>query len=549
MKKSRKSLIILNLLAVLLMGVLPDFASAVTIAEFPLPLPFSVPAGIAAGPDGNVWFTEQSGNNIGQITPTGFITEFEVPPNPTVFDVPLGITNGPNGNLWFTESFASSIGQITTSGIVSDILIPTFSQPFLITNGPDGNLWFTEESYANDIGLIGRITTAGVITEFPVPTANSQPFGITTGPDGNLWFTEATGNNIGQITTAGVITEFPVPTAGSQPAGITNGPDGNLWFTEATGNNIGQITTAGVITEFPVPTAASQPLGITTGPDANLWFTEGNGNNIGLAMINSGTIPVPTTQLSFVQSSVVTPVISTVTYSISGTVTSGGNALTGVTMTLGGAASATTATDTSGNYSFAGLANATYTVTPSLTGNTFSPTSITVTVNNGDITGQNFTGTANTTATFSISGTATAQPVSIISIRPTATVRASSLASMENSSILAPIGIGPVAAGGSILTTMVGLGKFSGPVDIYFAFFAPAIDPVNIYILTPSGFQPLANAGLVPWVPNTIGGLYETLIQDVPVSQIPSGTYTFYLAVTPAGNIDSFYLWQTSFTR
>ncbi len=97
------------------------------------------------------------------------------------------------------------------------------------------------------------------------------------------------------------------------------------------------------------------------------------------------------------------------TYSISGTVTtSGGSALSGVTMTLSGSAAATTTTDSSGNYSFAGLASGgTFTVTPSLTGYTFSPTSITVTINNANVTGQNFTGTPSTSATYSISGKVT----------------------------------------------------------------------------------------------------------------------------------------------
>ena len=417
MKKSGKSSIILNVLAVVLVGALPHIAGAVTITEFPLHFPFSVPAGITAGPDGNIWFTEQSGNNIGQITPAGIITEFEVPPNPTVFNVPLGITTGSDGNLWFTESFAASIGQITPAGIVSDVLISNYSQPFWIASGPDGNLWFTDESYPDDIGRIGQITPAGVVTEFPVPTANSQPFGITTGPNGNLWFTEGNGNNIGQITPAGVVTEFPVPTANSQP------------------------------------------FGITTGPDGNLWFTEGNGNNIGLAVINSAAIPIPAAQLSFVQSPVVTPVTNTATAQL---------------------------------------------------------------------------------------------PVSVWAGPPGGTVRASSLESMENLSIMAPIGVGPVAAGGSILTVMVGLGKFSAPVDIYFAISAPALDPVNIYILTPTGLQTIGNAGLVPWLSNTLGNIYVPpirLLQEFPMSQIPPGTYTLYLAVTPTGSTSNFYIWQTSFTR
>ncbi len=94
------------------------------------------------------------------------------------------------------------------------------------------------------------------------------------------------------------------------------------------------------------------------------------------------------------------------TYSISGTVTtSGGSALSGVTMVLTGASSGSATTDANGNYTFIGLANGTYTVTPSLTGYTFSPTSATVTVSGGNVGGVNFTGTVTTTgATYSISG-------------------------------------------------------------------------------------------------------------------------------------------------
>ncbi len=97
------------------------------------------------------------------------------------------------------------------------------------------------------------------------------------------------------------------------------------------------------------------------------------------------------------------------TYSLSGTVTtSGGSALAGVTMALSGTASGTATTDTNGNYTFTGLVNGTYTVTPSLSGYTFSPSSATVTVSGANITGVNFTGTSSSTgATNSISGKVT----------------------------------------------------------------------------------------------------------------------------------------------
>lgn len=92
------------------------------------------------------------------------------------------------------------------------------------------------------------------------------------------------------------------------------------------------------------------------------------------------------------------------TYTISGTISpaAGGN---GTTVTLSGAASATTTANSSGAYTFSGLANGTYTITPSRAGYTFSPTSATVAVNGANVTsGTNFTATAQTT-TYSISGT------------------------------------------------------------------------------------------------------------------------------------------------
>ena len=92
------------------------------------------------------------------------------------------------------------------------------------------------------------------------------------------------------------------------------------------------------------------------------------------------------------------------TYSISGTIgpAAGGS---GATVTLSGAAAATTTADGSGNYTFAGLANGIYAVTPSRTGYTFNPSAQTATVSGTNVTGINFTATAQTGQTFSISGT------------------------------------------------------------------------------------------------------------------------------------------------
>src|SRR5205085_617910 len=43
------------------------------VTEFPLPNAMSNPYGITGGPDGNVWFTEYSGQRIDRITPAGVV--------------------------------------------------------------------------------------------------------------------------------------------------------------------------------------------------------------------------------------------------------------------------------------------------------------------------------------------------------------------------------------------------------------------------------------------------------------------------------------------
>ncbi len=143
---------------------------------------------IVALASGIAWFSTY------HASPAASITESPVP---TARSSPSGITAGPDGNLWFTENGSNQIGRISPSGTITEFPVPTAgSQPLGIAAGPSGNLWFTE-GLGNQIG---RLSPSGTITEFPVPTASSSPAGITAGPDGNLWFTEGLGNQIGRIT-------------------------------------------------------------------------------------------------------------------------------------------------------------------------------------------------------------------------------------------------------------------------------------------------------------------------------------------------------------
>ncbi len=249
-----------------------DTAAGVT--QYPTPTFNSGPGPIAAGPDGNYWFFEETADQFGVINPsTGHITEIPLlsSANPQVD----GITAGPNGTVWFTEFNTNQIGVIDTATDQISLFpaITPGAEPYGIVEGPDGNIWFTEAG-KNQIGMINP--TTHVMEEFPIDASgDDQAEGITVGPDGNLWITLTGADKIAVMSplTGALLHEYAVNTAGAEPNSITLGPDGNLWFTESATGNVAMITTVGNVTEF---STGSDTLGITPGSDGNLWFVMSN---------------------------------------------------------------------------------------------------------------------------------------------------------------------------------------------------------------------------------------------------------------------------------
>ena len=78
----------------------------------------------------------------------------------------------------------------------------------------------------------------------------------------------------------------------------------------------------------------------------------------------------------------------TSTYTISGTIT--GTVVEGVTITLSGDADDSTLTAVDGTYSFTGLVDGSYTVTPTLAGYEFTPADAAVAISGADDTGNDF---------------------------------------------------------------------------------------------------------------------------------------------------------------
>ena len=112
-------------------GKIVRITTAGVITEFATPTRNSQPLGITMGPDGALWFTEYAGNNIGRLCPSSMdssgdckgdkaaeraawheITEYAIP---TSTSTPTFIAAGPDGALWFSEESSGKIGRITTA--------------------------------------------------------------------------------------------------------------------------------------------------------------------------------------------------------------------------------------------------------------------------------------------------------------------------------------------------------------------------------------------------------------------------------------------------
>lgn len=163
--------------------------------------PFSA---ITLGSDGMMYAATQPGGEsfqgdkphpsvIYQMNPAthSIVATIALPAGSTVSQ----LAAGPDGNVWFTDSGLNKIGRLSTGGTLMYYAVPTAGSGLSgIAPGSDDAMWFTE-SKANKIGRIG---TDGTITEYSIGDNNAHPQGITAGPLGGcvpktIYFTVSSG--------------------------------------------------------------------------------------------------------------------------------------------------------------------------------------------------------------------------------------------------------------------------------------------------------------------------------------------------------------------
>jgi streptogramin lyase len=250
----------------------------------------SAPAQIAAGTHSTLWFTDWGAGSIDSITVNGTITTY---PLPSSAGAPTGITTDPEGDVWFllakhlvgelpVDAYGD-VGPLREFPFPNNILdmLDAYGNPDFMTPGivygPDGNLWFPVLINGFQSGGLASMTPNGAFTIYPTPS----PVGdVTVGPNGNLWAGPLVVTNetpqvydLYEMTTTGTVTTFPLPQQGGTfLPGITTAPDGNVWVINRNDSKIVRVTPLGTVTAFPLPASVSLSSSIGVGPDGDLWF-------------------------------------------------------------------------------------------------------------------------------------------------------------------------------------------------------------------------------------------------------------------------------------
>jgi len=200
-----------------------------------------------------MWFTDLSRNDvrkpgIGRIASDGTFTEFTdgLPRDAK----PYSIAAGPDGNMWFSDWRGVVVGKITPQGLITEYAASGHAHRHAkgIAFGRGGEPWILadDEQSGNYPPLLAHVTRKGTVETQPLPGGMDAEVGaaLTADVDGNVWFIGLTPNTRrGELVEhrgrSGGFLRRPLDMLSAAlpccpnvaPKSVAIGADGNPWFT------------------------------------------------------------------------------------------------------------------------------------------------------------------------------------------------------------------------------------------------------------------------------------------------------------------------------
>ncbi len=225
----------------------------------------SGPAGLAIGPNGNLFVANQGSNEVVEVDiSTGAIVGSFVTAGLGGLSTPYGLTFGPNGNLFVTSEGNNSIIEYDgTTGALVGTFVTSGSGGL---NGPRDCLFDQDDNLivsSHDTDQLLRYdgSTGALIGQFNDLQAPFQPWGLAMRPDGHIFVAEdAMGGNASRV--------------------IEFFPDGRYYRRFVRGENSGLTRNTGIAFVPPSPNDCNQN-GILDACDISSGqFADNNSNSV-----------------------------------------------------------------------------------------------------------------------------------------------------------------------------------------------------------------------------------------------------------------------------
>jgi len=230
--------------------------------EYPIKTPDSNPYQVALDSSGNAWFTEFSGNKIGEVMTNGSMNEFQIP---IASSNPTGIAVDPRTNrIWFNLLDTSGIsdefyvGSYYNGSFTFNDITALVDTPVGIAVDSSGDLWLTQHG-ASLVSEFNPVTHyfRTFSTSIPPPGASYPYFVYVDNSTGNIWFNEHYGNTISVFDPrSNTLVEYEIPSKNPEDGNIsgaltmTLSSSGTPWFTELYTGKIGEINYSAPVNLF-----------------------------------------------------------------------------------------------------------------------------------------------------------------------------------------------------------------------------------------------------------------------------------------------------------
>lgn len=304
------------------LGAAPGTGTAATLAG---------PAGIAAGSGGLLYFTDQQGSRVRQMTTSLVVTNIAGNGTPSstegigtaaTFNWPQALTVGPGGVLYVADTNSHRIRRVPTNGTTTSLLAGSvqgnagsigatgtsiqFNTPRGIVYNPVSDTIYVADSQNNQIKQLD--TTGKLLAVYGNPVGAwadgsgsairfNYPQGLAVGSDGTVYIADTRNNRIRSLNLSGVVSTIAGSTAGNVdgtgataqfqgPMAIAVASDGTLYVADTDNHSVRKVSPGGVVTTIAGDGSAgykngtgseaqfNEPKGIALGSDGKIYIAD-----------------------------------------------------------------------------------------------------------------------------------------------------------------------------------------------------------------------------------------------------------------------------------